>query len=104
VRDRADVGIRDGLSEKAADVRMPMGLVIARAPDAVSSGQNDAGNRRAMSAGQGHFVIANLGPGWSGRPDDRLAKQSIAGKIIDCSSPFGLFAMTVLDQSKTIEL
>jgi hypothetical protein len=57
--------------------------------------QNDAGNRRAMGAGQGHFVIANLGPGWSGRLDDRLAKQS---------SPFGLLAMTVLDQSKTVEL
>ena len=38
VRDRADVGIRNGLSEKAADVGMPMGLVIALAPDAVSSG------------------------------------------------------------------
>lgn len=66
--------------------------------------QNDAGNRRAMGAGQGHFVIANPGPGLSGRPDDRLTKQSIAGKIIDCSSPFGLLAMTVLDRSKTIEL
>jgi hypothetical protein len=57
-----------------------------------------------MGAGQGHFVIANPGPGLSGRPDDRLTKQSIAGKIIDCSSPFGLLAMTVLDRSKTIEL
>ena len=37
VRDRADVGIRDGLSEKPAGVRKPMGLVIALAPDAVSS-------------------------------------------------------------------
>ena len=36
-----------------------MGLVIALAPDAVSSGGEGAGNQRAMGAGSGHFVIAN---------------------------------------------
>jgi len=38
-----------------------MGLVIALAPDAVLRSENEAGNQRAMSAGQGHFVIANPG-------------------------------------------
>jgi len=76
------------LSEKAADVRMPMGPVIARAPDFF--GCRMKLTAKVTGLGQRHFVITNrrVRP-CGGRADNRLAKQSTAvAKSSIASAPF----------------